>query len=39
MQARIAGSRLEVIEDAGHTPQLEQADAFHRVAVPFLLGE
>jgi len=37
MRARIAGSRLEVIEDAGHTPQLEQPDAFHRVAVPFLV--
>jgi pimeloyl-ACP methyl ester carboxylesterase len=37
MRERIAGSRLEVIEDAGHTPQLEQPDAFHRIAVPFLL--
>jgi 3-oxoadipate enol-lactonase len=39
MQRRIAGSRLEVIEEAGHTPQLEQPDAFHAVALPFLLGK
>ena len=39
MRKRIAGSRLEVIEDAGHTPQLEQPDAFHAVALPFLLGK
>jgi pimeloyl-ACP methyl ester carboxylesterase len=39
MRKRIAGSRLEVIEEAGHTPQLEQPDAFHAVALPFLLGK
>jgi pimeloyl-ACP methyl ester carboxylesterase len=38
MRERIPGGRLEVIEDAGHTPQLEQADAFHKIALPFLLG-
>ncbi|MFM0203239.1 alpha/beta hydrolase [Paraburkholderia fungorum] len=38
MQARIAGAALAVIEDAGHTPQLEQPDAFHDVALPFLLA-
>lgn len=37
MRERIAGCALVVIEDAGHTPQLEQPDAFHRVALPFLL--
>ena len=37
LRERIPGSRLEVIEDAGHTPQLEQAEAFHRIALPFLL--
>ena len=37
MRDRIAGSTLEVIEDAGHTPQLEQPDAFHALALPFLL--
>jgi pimeloyl-ACP methyl ester carboxylesterase len=38
MRARIAGAALAVIEDAGHTPQLEQPDAFHDVALPFLLA-
>jgi len=38
MRARIAGSALHVIEDAGHTPQLEQTQSFHDVALPFLLG-
>ena len=37
MRERIAGSTLAVIEDAGHTPQLEQPARFHEVAVPFLL--
>lgn len=37
MQMRLADARLEVIEDAGHTPQLEQPDMFHELAVPFLL--
>jgi 3-oxoadipate enol-lactonase/4-carboxymuconolactone decarboxylase len=38
MQARIAGARLAVIEEAGHTPQLEAPEAFHALALPFLLG-
>jgi pimeloyl-ACP methyl ester carboxylesterase len=38
MRDRIAGSVLAVIEDAGHTPQLEQPQRFHDVALPFLLG-
>ena len=37
MRERIAGSTLAVIEDAGHTPQLEQPARFHEVAAPFLL--
>ena len=37
MRDRIPGSVLEVIEDAGHTPQLEQPQRFHDVALPFLL--
>lgn len=37
MIARLPAARLAVIEDAGHTPQLEQPDAFHAVALPFLL--
>jgi len=35
---RIAGSRLEVLEGSGHTPHLEQAEEFHEIAMPFLLG-
>ena len=38
MSDRIAGSRLAVLEGAGHTPHLEQADAFHEIAMPFLLA-
>jgi pimeloyl-ACP methyl ester carboxylesterase len=38
MRDRIAGARLEVIEDAGHTPHLEQPNAFHEIALPFLLA-
>ena len=37
MQQRIEGSSLEVIEDAGHTPQLEQPQRFHDIALPFLM--
>ena len=36
MRERIAGSMLAVIENAGHTPQLEQPDRFHDLALPFL---
>jgi pimeloyl-ACP methyl ester carboxylesterase len=39
MRDRIAGSRLAIVEDAGHTPQLDQPDAFHDIALPFLLGK
>ena len=38
MRDRIAGARLEVLEGAGHTPQLEEPDAFHALALPFLLA-
>jgi pimeloyl-ACP methyl ester carboxylesterase len=38
MRERIPGATLAIIEDAGHTPQLEQANAFHEVALPFLLA-
>src|SRR5262245_55791460 len=38
MRDRIAGSRLEVLEGSGHTPQLEEPEAFHALAVPFLRG-
>jgi 2-hydroxy-6-oxonona-2,4-dienedioate hydrolase len=36
LQARIPGSRLVLIPDAGHLPQVEQPEAFLRVVVPFL---
>jgi len=36
MRERIPGAELAVIEDAGHTPQLEQPDAFHHIALRFL---
>ena len=39
MSNRIAGSRLEVLEGAGHTPQLEQPDKFHQIAIPFLVAD
>jgi pimeloyl-ACP methyl ester carboxylesterase len=37
--ARLPNGVLHVIEDAGHTPQLEQPDEFHKIALPFLLGQ
>jgi 3-oxoadipate enol-lactonase len=36
MRDRIPGARLEVLEQSGHTPQLEEPDAFQALAVPFL---
>jgi pimeloyl-ACP methyl ester carboxylesterase len=38
MQSRLPNATLKVIEDAGHTPQLERPDEFHAAAMPFLLG-
>ena len=38
MQKRIPNARLEIIEGAGHTPQLEQPEMFYEIAMPFLLG-
>jgi 3-oxoadipate enol-lactonase/4-carboxymuconolactone decarboxylase len=35
---RIPGARLLVLEQSGHTPQIEEPEAFHRLALPFLLG-
>ncbi|MCP5155941.1 MAG: alpha/beta hydrolase, partial [Ectothiorhodospiraceae bacterium] len=39
MRARIPRARLEVMEESGHTPQLEEPGRFHALALPFLLGE
>lgn len=38
IRERIVGARLEVLEDSGHTPQLEEPEAFHAIALPFLLA-
>jgi 3-oxoadipate enol-lactonase len=38
MCERIPGARLEVLENCGHTPQLEEPEAFHHIALPFLLA-
>ena len=37
MRDRIPGARLEVLEHSGHTPQLEKPEAFHALALPFLV--
>jgi 3-oxoadipate enol-lactonase len=37
MKERLPNARLEIIEEAGHTPQLEQPERFHKIALPFLL--
>jgi pimeloyl-ACP methyl ester carboxylesterase len=39
MRDRIPGARLEVLEGSGHTPQLEEPEAFHALALPFLRGD
>jgi pimeloyl-ACP methyl ester carboxylesterase len=39
MRDRIPGACLEIIEEAGHTPHLEQPDAFDGAALPFLLNK
>jgi pimeloyl-ACP methyl ester carboxylesterase len=36
---RIPGARLEIIEEAGHTPQLEAPSVFHEIALPFLRAQ
>ena len=38
MRDRILGARLAVLENSGHTPHLEEPEAFHRIALPFLLA-
>ena len=39
MRERITGARLEIVEQAGHTPQLEDPAAFHEVALPFVTAD
>jgi pimeloyl-ACP methyl ester carboxylesterase len=36
MAAKIAGARLEIVEDAGHSANLDQPEAFNRVLGDFL---
>lgn len=38
MRDQIADAQLVILEESGHSPQLEQPDAFHDIALPFLLG-
>jgi pimeloyl-ACP methyl ester carboxylesterase len=38
MCERIPSCRLEILEHSGHTPQIDESDAFHAVALPFLIG-
>jgi pimeloyl-ACP methyl ester carboxylesterase len=38
MRNKIARARLAVIEEAGHTPHVEQPGSFHEIALPFLLA-
>ena len=38
MAAAVPGSRLEVIADAGHSPQFENPDAWRTVMLDFLAG-
>jgi pimeloyl-ACP methyl ester carboxylesterase len=38
MRDRIPGARLAILENSGHTPQLEEPEAFHALALPFLRG-
>jgi pimeloyl-ACP methyl ester carboxylesterase len=38
MVARLKQGRLAVLANSGHTPQLEEPEAFRKLAMPFLLG-
>jgi len=38
MRSRLPHAKLVVLEGSGHTPQLEEPDAFHAAALPFLLA-
>jgi pimeloyl-ACP methyl ester carboxylesterase len=39
MRGRIPKARLVVLEGSGHTPQLEEPEAFHEVVLPFLIDQ
>jgi pimeloyl-ACP methyl ester carboxylesterase len=36
MQERLPDARLVIMENSGHTPQLEEPDAFHEAILPFI---
>jgi pimeloyl-ACP methyl ester carboxylesterase len=36
---RYEGAQLFVLEGSGHTPQIEEPEAFWEVALPFLAGK
>ena len=38
MRSLLPNAAVEVIENAGHTPQLERPEEFHAIALPFLLA-
>ena len=39
MASQIGGAQLFVLEGSGHTPQIEEPEAFWEVALPFLAGK
>ncbi|WP_367888745.1 alpha/beta fold hydrolase [Alteribacillus bidgolensis] len=39
IQEMIPGSKLTVIENAGHWPQWEQVDAFNKVLIDFFVNQ
>jgi pimeloyl-ACP methyl ester carboxylesterase len=39
MCERIPNCRLHILENSGHTPQLDEPEAFHEAVLPFLLGK
>jgi pimeloyl-ACP methyl ester carboxylesterase len=39
MASQIRGAQLFVLEGSGHTPQIEEPEAFWGVALPFLAGK
>jgi len=39
MQKQIADCHIAVLPNSGHTPQLEESDAFHDLALPFLTAK
>ncbi len=38
LQAQIPGCRLELFEEAGHCPHIDEPEAFNKIAIEFLTG-